>query len=90
MILEFLPNRNSLKVTVPSASSTADCSLSAEEVWPEENEIDLSLALLTQLKILMSVDLNAAFDGIYYQNEDELNPALGNKSNKLRDESRKS
>jgi hypothetical protein len=27
---------------------------------------------------------HAAFDGIYYKNEDELNPALGNKSNKLR------
>jgi cell surface protein SprA len=76
-----------LKVTVPSASSTSDCSpLSAEEVWPEENEIDLSLALLTQLKILaMSVDLSTLpLDGIYYQNEDELNPALGNKPNKLR------
>jgi hypothetical protein len=60
--------------------------LSAEEVWPEENEIDLSLALLTQLKIMaMSVDLSTLpLDGIYYQNEDELNPALGNKSNKLR------
>ena len=76
-----------LKVTLPSASSTANCSpLSAEEVWPEENEIDLSLALLTQLKIMaMSVDLSTLpLDGIYYQNEDELNPALGNKSNKLR------
>jgi cell surface protein SprA len=42
-----------LKVTVPSASSTSDCSpLSAQEVWPQENEIDLSLALLTQLKIM--------------------------------------
>jgi hypothetical protein len=29
-------------------------------------------------------------DGIYYKNEDELNPALSNKSNKLRLGSRKS
>jgi cell surface protein SprA len=73
-----------LKVTVPSASSTSDCSpLSAQEVWPQENEIDLSLALLTQLKIMaMSVDLSTLpLDGIYYKNEDELNPL---KSNKLR------
>jgi hypothetical protein len=73
---KFLPNRNSLKVTVPSASSTSDCSpLSAQEVWPQENEIDLSLALLTQLKIMaMSVDLSTLpLDGIYYKNEDELN-----------------
>jgi hypothetical protein len=33
----------------------------------------------------MSVDLSTLpLDGIYYKNEDELNPALGNKSNKLR------
>jgi hypothetical protein len=51
-----------------SASSTSDCSpLSAQEVWPQENEIDLSLALLTQLKIMaMSVDLSTLpLDGIY-------------------------
>jgi hypothetical protein len=54
-------------VTVPSASSTSDCSpLSAQEVWPQENEIDLSLALLTQLKIIESVDL-LPLDGIYYK-----------------------
>jgi hypothetical protein len=36
-----------LKVTLPSASSTANCSpLSAEEACQKENEIDLSLALL--------------------------------------------
>jgi hypothetical protein len=65
-------------VTVPSASSIRLFSLSAQEVWPQENEIDLSLALLTQLKIMaMSVRFkHATFDGIYYKNEDELNPAL--------------
>ncbi|MGO4817529.1 cell surface protein SprA [Flavobacterium sp. W22_SRS_FP1] len=76
-----------LKVTMPSSSSGTNCSaLSAELVWPEANEIDLSLALLTQLKIqAMSVDLSTLpLDGIYYQNEDELNPALANKPNRLR------
>jgi cell surface protein SprA len=76
-----------LKVTAPSSGSNSDCSpLSAEAVWPEENEIDLSLALLTQLKILaMSVDPSTlASDGIFYQNEDELDSSLGNKINKLR------
>jgi hypothetical protein len=36
---------------------------------PQENEIDLSLALLTQLKIMaMSVDLSTLpLDGIYYK-----------------------
>jgi hypothetical protein len=45
--------------------------------------MNLSLALLTQLKIkAMSVDLSTLpLDGIYYQNEDELDPALANKPN---------
>ena len=76
-----------LKVTVPSSSSTSDCSpLSAEAVWPEDNEIDLSLALLTQLKIeAMSIDKSTLpLDGIYYQYEDELDKSLANKNNKLR------
>jgi cell surface protein SprA len=76
-----------LKVTVPSSTSSSDCSaLSAETVWPEDNEIDLSLALLTKLKILaMSIDPSTLpLDGIYYQNEEELDPSLANKSNMLR------
>jgi cell surface protein SprA len=76
-----------LKVTVPSSTSSSDCSaLSAETVWPEDNEIDLSLALLTKLKILaMGIDPSTLpLDGIYYQNEEELDPSLANKSNKLR------
>jgi cell surface protein SprA len=76
-----------LKVTAPSSSSVSDCApLSAEAVWPEENEIDLSLALLTQLKIqAMSIDLSSLpADGIYYQNEEVLDPSLANKPNKLR------
>jgi hypothetical protein len=71
MILPKISTKSKfLKVTVPSASSTSDCSpLSAQEVWPQENEIDLSLALLTQLKIMaMSVDLSTLpLDGIYYK-----------------------
>ncbi|MFV5694629.1 cell surface protein SprA [Flavobacterium sp. LB3P122] len=76
-----------LKVTVPSSTSSSDCSaLSAEAVWPEDNEIDLSLALLTKLKIqAMSIDKSTLpLDGIYYQNEEELDPSLANKNNKLR------
>ncbi len=76
-----------LKVTIPTSSSGTNCSaLTALEVWPEANNIDLSLALLTQLKIkAMSIDLSTLpLDGIYYQNEDELDPSLAGKSNKLR------
>ena len=66
-----------LKVTVPSSASNSDCRpLSAEVVWPEENEMDLSLALLTKLKILaMSVDPNTLpLDGIYYPDADPSKP----------------
>ncbi|WP_374505490.1 cell surface protein SprA [Flavobacterium sp.] len=76
-----------LKVTLPSSSANSGCSpLSPEIVWPEENQIDLALELLTQLKIKsMGVDpTTLPIDGIYYQNEDELNPKLANKTNKLR------
>ncbi len=72
-----------LKVTLPSSNCAE---LSAETVWPTENEIDLSLALLTQLKIeAMSIDPSTLpADGIYYKNEDELDPSLSGKTNKLR------
>ena len=76
-----------LKVTVPSRSGAANCSpLSAESVWPEDNQIDLSLALLTQLKIqAMSIDLSTLpLDGIYYQDEEQLDASAASKSNKLR------
>ena len=66
-----------LKVTIPSSASNSDCSpLSGEVVWPEENEMDLSLALLTKLKILaMSVDPNTLpLDGIYYPDADPSKP----------------
>ena len=76
-----------LKVTTPSSNSQTNCSpLSAEAVWPADNNIDLSLALLTQLKIMaMGIDLSTLpVDGIYYQDEDQLDPSLASKTNKLR------
>ena len=76
-----------LKVTQPASSLGANCAaLSSESVWPADNEIDLALSLLTQLKIqAMSIDPSTLpADGIYYQNEDELDPSLAGKTNKLR------
>ncbi|WP_418264764.1 cell surface protein SprA [Flavobacterium faecale] len=71
-----------LKVTQPSNCSP----LSAELVWPESNQIDLALSLLTKLKIQStSVDpTTLPLDGIYYQNEDELDGSASSKINKLR------
>ncbi len=72
-----------LKVT---KAITGNCSYTATEVWPEANEIDLALSLLTKLKIeSMSVDASTLpLDGIYYKNEDELDGSLASKTNKLR------
>ena len=57
---------------------------SPEEIWPEDNEIDLRLSLLTQLKVLNIGGVNPNPDEIYFLNEDELDPTLANKPNKLR------
>lgn len=62
-----------LKVTIPTSSSSNNCSkLSADVVWPEENNINLSMELLTKMKILaMSIDPNTLpLDGIYYPDDD--------------------
>lgn len=77
-----------LKVTIPAGSTNgSNCGkLSAESVWPADNEIDLALSLLTKLKVqAMNVDPSTLpADGIYYQDEDQLDPSLADKPNKLR------
>jgi len=60
-----------LKVTQSGASS-------AEDVWPEANEIDLPLSLLTQIKIL-SQKHDFQPDEIFYMTENELDPSRDNK-----------
>ncbi len=57
---------------------------SAEDIWPEANRIDLSLDLLTQLKIQAFSAASNDPDGGYYQVEDVLDPSLAGKPNKLR------
>ena len=56
----------------------------ADQIWPIENEIDLALELLTQLKVMKMN--NPAIDPnyIFYKEEDELNPSAASKVNKLR------
>jgi cell surface protein SprA len=63
-----------LKVTLPTGKVGSVCSpLSPEVVWPSENEIDLSLSLLTKLK-LDAIKANKMKplppDGIYYADDD--------------------
>ncbi|QKJ62481.1 cell surface protein SprA [Flavobacterium sp. M31R6] len=75
-----------LKVTVASASGGKDCPpLSADLVWPSDNEIDLSLELLTQLKLKsLKIDKSTLpADGIYYSDDDP-NETNGDGNSKLR------
>ncbi|OOG74678.1 cell surface protein SprA [Flavobacterium sp. A45] len=75
-----------LKVTVASASGGKDClPLNPELVWPSDNEIDLSLELLTQLKLKsLKIDKSTLpADGIYYSDDDP-NEASGDGNSKLR------
>lgn len=76
---------NYYQVEIP-LKKTEFGSVTPEEIWPETNEIDLSLALLTKLKILsLSTDpTSLPLDGVLYKNEDELDPSLADKPNKLR------
>ncbi|WP_395050838.1 cell surface protein SprA [Flavobacterium sp.] len=65
----FYQIEKQLLVTIPAGSTAggANCAaLSAEEVWPADNEIDLSLALLTDMKINKPKD---ALDDIYYPDD---------------------
>jgi cell surface protein SprA len=76
-----------LKVTLPGAKIGSVCSpVSPDAVWPSDNEIDLSLSLLTKLKLqALKIDQSTLPpDGIYYQTEGELNADLASKGNMLR------
>ncbi|WP_306353471.1 cell surface protein SprA [Flavobacterium sp. '19STA2R22 D10 B1'] len=73
---------NFYQVEIP-LKVTAEGAAIPEDIWPLENEMDLSLSLLTQLKILaMNHDYQPG--EIFYKNEDELDPSAANKPNKLK------
>ncbi|MBF4472205.1 cell surface protein SprA [Flavobacterium sp. HJJ] len=75
-----------LKVTVASSSSDKNCPpTSADLVWPTDNEIDLSLKLLTDLKLKsLKIDKTTLpADGIYYSDDDP-NVKDGDGDSKLR------
>lgn len=74
---------NYYQVEIP-LKPTAHGAISAEEIWPESNRIDLSLDLLTQLKVQAFSAASNDPDGGYYQMEDVLDPSLAGKPNKLR------
>ena len=75
--------QNFYQVEIP-LKTTPHGTSNPQEIWPEANEIDLNLELLTKLKILTINGANPNPDEIYFKDEDELDPSLSNKPNKLR------
>ena len=65
-----------LQVTPLPANSSGV--VSADQVWPAANEIDLPLALLTKLKIISRSQSLAAGE-IFYQTENQLDPSRPDK-----------
>lgn len=65
--------QNFYQVEIPlKVTQAAGCKISPELVWPEENEMNLLLSLLTKMKIkAMSIDpTTLPLDGIYYPDND--------------------
>ena len=68
---------NFYQVEIPLKVTQSDgvaCDINPNLVWPEENEMDLALALLTRMKIKgMNIDLSSPkrdINGIYYPDND--------------------
>ncbi len=76
-------SENFYQVEIPLKVTAAGAKLGAD-IWPELNEIDLPLSLLTQLKILAMGSSAPPQDvnGIRFVDDYVLNPALANKSNR--------
>lgn len=84
---DFTQNFYQVEIPLKVTKTTSGiCSYTAEQVWPQANEIDLALSLLTSLKIeAKGIDPNTLpLDGIYYRDEDQLDGSLASKINKLR------
>ena len=59
-----------LKVTPPGVP-TGDTESIAETIWPDANEINLNLSLLTKMKVKsLGLDLTTFPDGVYYPDDD--------------------
>ncbi|OYU82360.1 MAG: cell surface protein SprA [Flavobacterium sp. BFFFF1] len=67
-----------LKITVPGATS-----VTADQIWPEENELDLKLDLLTKLKVYAMSHPEEFVNQVLTKSEEELDPSAADKPNKL-------
>ncbi len=69
---DFTQNFYQVEIPLKTTKTAGSCSINADEVWPEENEMNLLLSLLTKMKIkAMSIDpTTLPLDGIYYPDND--------------------
>jgi len=71
---DFTQNFYQVEIPLKVTRTGGSCSIGADQVWLEENDIDLALELLTRMKIkAMSVDINSDkrdINGIYYPDDD--------------------
>lgn len=79
--------QNFYQIEIPLKVTAQSSSLTPEEIWPEANEIDVQLAILTKLKILAMNPANGLVEdalGIKYAQDFELDPSLAGRSNAVR------
>ena len=71
---DFTQNFYQVEIPLKVTRTGGSCTISADQVWLEENNIDLALSLLTRMKILgMNIDINSPkrdINGIYYPDRD--------------------
>ena len=71
---DFTQNFYQVEIPLKVTRTGGSCTISPDQVWLEENNIDLALELLTRMKIkAMSIDINSDkrdINGIYYPDDD--------------------
>lgn len=84
---DYTQNFYQVEVPLKVTRTGGSCTISPDQVWLEENNIDLALELLTKMKIqAMSIDINSSkrdINGIYYP-DDDLSLSGGDGDGKLR------
>lgn len=86
---DFTENFYQIEIPLKVTPSGGACNISPDQVWPEENNMDLALSLLTRMKIKgMKIDINSTkrdINGIYYpDNDPDLIPDGGDGDGKLK------
>ena len=71
---DFTQNFYQVEIPLKVTRTGGSCAINPDQVWLEDNNIDLALELLTRMKIkAMSIDINSGkrdINGIYYPDND--------------------